>query len=209
MSTGDLPRLVGISPGDVRGQNLPGFIELACAVLDAGLPALLLREPGLNDRERLELASTLRARFPGAWLVIHDAAHLLPQGPFDAVHLGFRSLPVRTVRGILGASATIGFSAHAHDEPDSWQESDYLFASPVLETASKRGLIEPIGWQGLQAIAQRAKRPVYALGGLRAQHWQQVRRAGAHGIAVQGAIFGALDPLASVRELLQATRGAG
>ncbi len=204
MKAGELARLVGLSPGTLEPHTLDAFLPRASAALDAGLPVLLLREPLLTDADRLRAGEWLRERHPRAQLWIHDALHLAAMGPFDALHLGFRSLPPATARRLLGPSARIGFSAHAHDPDGAWRECDHLFASPVLETPSKRGLLEPLGWTGLRELCARASVPVFALGGLRAEHVAAARAQGAHGLAVRGALFDSPDAAAAAGEFLLA-----
>jgi thiamine monophosphate synthase len=46
--------------------------------------------------------------------------------------------------------------------------------------------------------------PVFALGGLRAEHVAAARAQGAHGLAVRGALFDSPDAAAAVGELLLA-----
>jgi thiamine-phosphate diphosphorylase len=194
-----LPRLVALSPGTLTGAALPGFLRAARAALGAGLPGLLLREPGLGDRECLELMSELRALCgPEAWLACHDRAHLARLARADAVHLGFRSLPPAEVRAALPGLA-IGLSTHAGDDGAEWGQADYLFHGPVRETPGKAAWQQPIGMAGLARGVLRAPRPVLAIGGLEPQDVAAVLGAGAHGLAVRRGVLAARDPARAVR----------
>jgi thiamine-phosphate pyrophosphorylase len=205
------PPLVAISPGDL-GQNAAAA-EKRCKAFarslekcrDAGLSALMLREPLLADRALLELA--LRARDvlgSDRWLCIHDRAHLVSAARADALHLGFQSLAPAAARTIVESDVAIGFSAHAGDELEAWRASDYILFGPVLYTPSKRGLKSPVGFEGLAAAVHEGRVPVWAIGGLKPEHAAEVRASGAHGVAVLSGIFGALDPAAACAEYVRA-----
>jgi thiamine-phosphate pyrophosphorylase len=142
----------------------------------------------------IRIATAARERLPrDGWLGIHDRAHLVPATRADAVHLGFRSLTPEVARAIVADEIAIGFSAHADDDAETWTAADYLVFGPVLDTSSKRGWKDPVGFDGLARAVARAACPVWALGGLKPEHAGSALTAGARGIAVQSGIFGA-DP---------------
>jgi thiamine-phosphate diphosphorylase len=195
------PKLVALSPGDAAAQK---FLSAARRATAAGLKGILLREPEMSDRALLELGVEVR-RILGAegWLAIHDRVHLAEACNADAVHLGFRSLAPKEARAILPHEIAIGFSAHAGDERGIEEGADYLFLGPVLDTPSKRGVKEPIGFEGLSEEIAKRKQPAWAIGGLRPEHTARCIEAGASGIAVLAGIFRSTDPAASTRTYLQ------
>ncbi|MEO6709107.1 MAG: thiamine phosphate synthase, partial [Planctomycetota bacterium] len=71
------PRLVALSPGDLASATARDFLARAAAAIEAGLPGLILREPGLSDREFHSLAQGLavQAKRAGAWFCVHDRVH--------------------------------------------------------------------------------------------------------------------------------------
>jgi thiamine-phosphate pyrophosphorylase len=193
------PRLVALSPGDLAAGLLLDAVRRAAAV---GLAGILLREPEMSDLALLTLARDVRAILGSkGWLGVHDRVHLAEACGADAVHLGFRSLSPKEARGILPGSISIGFSAHAGDDPGIADGADYLFLGPVLDTPSKRGRKEPIGFTGL-SVATAA--PVWAIGGLRPEHVGRCLAAGAAGIAVLGGIFQSPDPAEAAAAYLRA-----
>jgi thiamine-phosphate pyrophosphorylase len=212
------PRLVALTPGTLAEPEFAAFLAQARRAVGAGLPGILLREPGVCDRALLELALELRslvdARGPGApWLGVHDRVHVALAVRADGVHLGFRSLRPAAARraaramGGLAAPLAIGLSTHAGDRPESWREADYRFLGPVFPTPSKHGLLEPIGLDGIAdacAVADASAVPVWAIGGVQPENARAVVRAGARGVAVQAAVFGHADAARSVRALLAA-----
>jgi thiamine-phosphate diphosphorylase len=172
------------------------------AALDAGLTGVLLRERRLDERAFLALAHELRARLDAlpaprsrgsGWLGVHDRAHLAALAGADGVHLGFRSLAPAELPAFARGLA-VGLSAHAGDEPAAWAGADYLVFGPVRDTPSKRGILEPVGIDGLAAGVRAAGRPVWALGGIEPADVAPCLDAGARGVAVLRGILGARDP---------------
>ncbi len=198
-------RVLALSPGTLVDAAGPAFARAAGAAVEAGLDAIVLREPGLSDRAFLACARLVRERLGAAgWLCVHDRVHLAPAADADAVHLGWRSLPPAIARALLPARIAVGFSAHAHDDADARAGADYLTFGPVLETPSKAGRLAPTGFDGLARAVRDCALPVWALGGLRPEHVAPVLAAGASGVAVLGGIFGSSDPAAAVRRYLAA-----
>lgn len=198
------PPLLALSPGDLGRVSVERFAAAAVRARAAGLAGLVLREPTLDEHAYVELARRLRATFAGAWLAVHDRAHLaLPLGA-DAVHVGFRSLTPAVLRTWLDARLALGLSTHADDDARPWADADYLFHGPVFDTPSKRGLVEPIGLAGLVRAKGRTTRPTWALGGIRPDRVRDVLATGVQGVAVRAGIFGADDPARAVEGLLAA-----
>jgi len=203
--------LVAISPGDLGGDDAAAarrafaFLGALERCRDAGLRALLLREPAMSDRAYLELARTVRAILgPERWLGVHDRAHLVAAVRADAVHLGFRSLAPEAARTILGPEIAVGFSAHAGDDLAVWRASDYVFLGPVLDTPSKRGIKPPLGFDALATLVRESPVPAWAIGGLAPEHVVRARESGARGVAVLAGIFGAADPAAATAAYVRA-----
>ena len=102
------------------------------------------------------------------------------------------------------AGMPLGFSAHAHDAPESRAGADFLLLGPVLATPSKEGRVEPLGFEGLARECARETRPIWAIGGLKPEHARTVRAAGAGGLAVLSGVLGADDPGRAARSYLEA-----
>ena len=192
------PPLVALTPGDLAAEAVPAFLERARAAAGAGLAGILVREPEMGDRALLALARAVRGLLPpGGWLGLHDRVHLAGEAGADAVHLGFRSLAPSEARPLLAEGIAVGLSAHAGDDPAAWSAADYLFFGPVLATPSKRGLLEPVGFEGLARAAAASPCPVWAIGGLRPEHAAGCLAAGAAGLAVLAGILRAPDRIAA------------
>jgi len=181
-----------------EGRDL---LAVIAAALDAGLPAVQLRDRDLPGRPLLVLAERLRAATArtGALLFVNDRADVALAVRADGVHLGGGSIPAEVARRLLGAEALIGVSTHAPGEAPA--DADLAFFGPVWATPSKTGA------QGAARLARAVRAapvPVLAIGGVTAARVPELRAAGAAGAAVIRAILAAPDPAAATRALLAA-----
>jgi thiamine-phosphate pyrophosphorylase len=184
------------------GRNLA---DVVAAALDAGLPAVQLREKDLPGRPLLALAEHLRGLTArtGALLLVNDRVDVAIAAGADGVHLGARSMPVDVVRRVLPAGSLVGLSTHAPGEVAA-SSADFVHFGPVYVTPSKAGYGPPQGEQRVREAAAVARVPLLAIGGITADRVRAVRAAGAAGAAVIRAILAADDPAAATRELLDA-----
>lgn len=193
----NLPRVLLLTD---RSQLPPGrdLVDTVAACVGAGLEAVVLRELDLPVRERRSLAgavassgvSVIAAR---TWLAGADGMHLAStQTSLDARLAPFHGRSCHDdeeVRRAVGGGAS------------------YLTISPVAATVSKPGHGPAIGAPGVRRAADLAGRvPVFALGGVDAGNARAMRDAGAHGVAVMGAVMRAEDPAAAFGQILEATR---
>ncbi|MBX9661665.1 MAG: thiamine phosphate synthase [Nitrospiraceae bacterium] len=191
----------------VRGRSLASALQES---VDAGVPAIQLRERDLSTLELLSLAQQIRAltRDRAVPLIINDRVDLAVALDLDGVHLRASSLPVRAARRVLGAQRLIGRSAHSVTEVQQAGDdgADYVILGPIFETPSKREFGAPLGLAVLAAACRHTSVPVFAIGGITRERIASVRDAGAFGVAMIGGILGrehvgkaTVDMLASVR----------
>jgi thiamine-phosphate pyrophosphorylase len=176
--------------------------------LAAGLRAVQLREKDLEARELLALADTLRAatRRHGARLIVNDRADVALAARADGVQRTHASLPVSALRAITPAGFLVGASVHAEAEARdaAAQGADFIVFGPVYDTPSKRRHGPPQGLAALEAVARAVDRPVLAVGGLTPERVAEALAAGAAGVAVIGAIYGAARPADATKAFLDA-----
>ncbi|WP_100446595.1 thiamine phosphate synthase [Glycomyces xiaoerkulensis] len=204
MNAASLPRLHVIT--DTRDGADP--IAVAAAALEAGARLIQVRpEDHYSDRAAFDLAASLAERCDehGARCLVNDRVHIAQAVGADGVHLGDDDLPVDIVRRLLPA-AVIGGTCR---EPEAARAArragaDYLGVGPVYDTGTKNGLPPAIGLDGLAAVCAAVELPVIAIGGIDAERAGECRSAGAHGVAVVGAISGADNPKRATAELLEA-----
>lgn len=179
------------------------------AALEAGARLVQVRpEDHYTDRAAFDLATAIAAlcaRY-GASCLVNDRVHIASAVGADGVHLGADDLPIDAARRILPAASIIGGTAR---DPESARAArragaTYLGVGPVFGTTTKAGLPQPIGLEGLAAVCEAVDLPVIAIGGITAERAKLCREAGAHGVAVVGAISAAADPREATAKLLEA-----
>jgi thiamine-phosphate pyrophosphorylase len=203
MASVDFRLLLVTDRRQAQGCSLPTVIRQA---VDAGLPAVQLRERDLPTGELLSLAREIRAlTAPHAVpLIINDRVDLMLALDLDGVHLRANSLPVAVVRRLVGADRLIGISTHSIAEVRAANRdgADYVVFGPIFDTPSKRQFGSPVGLEQLAEVCRVSAVPVFAIGGMTSASVSDVRRAGAHGVAVIGAILGRRDVAAATHDLL-------
>lgn len=181
-------------------------LEVVEECLGAGLRAVQLREKDLEVRALLALAEPLReaTRRHGARLLINDRADVALAVGADGVQRTHTSLPVAALRGITPPGFLIGASAHSTAEARAaaTEGADFVVFGPVYDTPSKRRYGPPQGLAALEAAAAAAARPLLAVGGITPERVREVRAAGAAGVAVIGAVYGAARPADATKAFL-------
>jgi thiamine-phosphate pyrophosphorylase len=196
-----IPKLVLVTDRHATGgRELVGTVERA---LDAGLPAVQLRDKDLSGSALFRLAERLRAATArtGALLFVNDRVDVARAVGADGVELGATTLPVEAARPLLSAAMLVGESIHTV-EAAAATRADFVIFGPVHDTPSKRAYGPPQGVALLRAAVGRAAVPVLAIGGIDRTNAAATRATGAHGIAVVRAILAAPDPAAATRDLL-------
>lgn len=187
-----LPRLFVLT--DQRQARAP-LIEVVAACVAGGARAVVLREKHLPAGARAALAARLRpllAEVDGRLLGASD-----PGLSRDGVHLAADD-PVPTG---LAPSAWVGRSCHDRDDlaAAAAQGCTHATLSPIVPTASKPGYGPALGTGALADPPL----PTYALGGIDGPAAAiACVAAGAHGVAVMGALMRADRPDRLVADLL-------
>lgn len=188
----------------------PGRDPLAVvdAALRAGAPVVQVRGKELTDRALYDLTGRIldRCADHGATCLVDDRVHVAQAAGAAGVHVGEHDLPVEAVRrlvgtdGIVGATARDPATARAHEAAGA----TYLGVGPAYATTTKDGLPPPLGPGGVGRVAAAVDIPVIAIAAVTAARVADLVAAGAHGVAVVGAISDAPDPAAATEELLRA-----
>ena len=188
-----LPDTYLITPPDPG--DLDGFAASLKTVLRHGIRLVQLRALACD---RLEVARYARIALPlcrdaGARLLLHGDCELAEAVQADGVHLTaaqlhrFRERPLSPER-LIGASC--------HDDGElALAESlraDFAVLGPVLPTATHPGALH-LGWERFATLIDRARIPVYALGGMRSGLLDTAWRHGAQGVAGIRGFWGTAD----------------
>lgn len=164
-----------------------GLIRTVTECVDAGLTAVVVREHDLAPTARAALVREL-AELPGLVVIssrIHDVAA-------DGLHLAARqSAP---------GHGRWGRSCHSRDAVAraAAEGASWATLSPYAESASKPGRGSVLAAADLAGHSI----PVLALSGIGPHNAADAVAAGAHGVAVMGAVMRAADPAAVVADLV-------
>jgi thiamine-phosphate pyrophosphorylase len=171
----------------------------------AGVGGFQVRAKSLDDAELLALVRLVvsAVRPFGGVVVVNDRVDIALAGGADGVHLGRDDLPVAAARRIA-PNLVIGATCRSrgHVERAARDGADYAGFGPVFTSASKDGLPAPLGTDAI-AVAS-GPLPLVAIGGIDATRAASALAAGAHGVAVIGAIWRQPDPVGSAKELVAA-----
>lgn len=197
-----LPRLLVLTDRTQTGGR--PLLEVLRAAADGGARAVLVREKDLSGVERDALVEALRP-YVEVLLVAAGPTGRPALDRVDGVHLAARD-PLPTCRPRL-----LGRSCHDADElrRAGLEGCDYVTVSPVFPSPSKPGYGPPVTLAGLRALAGGSTVPVFALGGVTAERAAACVDAGAHGVAVMGAVMRAPDPAGVVAALVEAVDDTG
>lgn len=183
------------------GTDIRRFFTTLEACLEAGVRLLQLRSRLLKGEPYRLLVGEVK-RLCAAY----GARLLVNASPGEAVSLDAHGVHLNSARLLqlqerpLSAEFWVAASCHNAMEVEHAVRVgvDFVVVSPVQPTPSHPDA-EPIGWEGLSALTERATVPVYALGGMQPGHMDQAWEAGGQGIAMISGIWNAPEPGAAVR----------
>ena len=185
--------------------------SLADEAFRGGAPAVQVRIKGSSDAAVLAeckqiVAAAQRAQ---AVVIVNDRADIALAAGAHGVHGGADDLPIAELRKLLGPTRLVGGTARDPDTALRHQNdgASYVGVGPVYATATKDGLPELLGPAGVEKVAAAVDIPVIAIAGITAAQVPELLDAGAHGVAVIGAVAHAADPAAATAELLEAVGG--
>ena len=226
--------LLHVVTGDAQASR-PDFPEVGRQMLEAWGSdlALHLRLRDAAASRLLDLASELSgsAAATGGWCVVNERLDVALAAGAQAVQLGRTALPVSVAREVIrrahGAGPTHGaprtqagvrdeagggpaLGASVHTEVEAQEAAadgaSYIVLGTIFSSRTHPG-VRPHG----TAIVERCRTigvPVIGIGGIDAVGASALRRAGASGVAVVRAVWGAEDPVDASGRLIRAWRDA-
>jgi len=179
-----IPEFMMITGDFSTSENFLSKLKLS---LVAGRKLVQLRivDPAKFDFSLLHDAKKLCELFE-AQLILNSRNSDSYSESVDGFHLTTRDLMACRHRPV-GADFIVGASCHSMRELDKAMEVDldYVTVSPVLSTNSHPET-EILGWEKFEFLADQAKIPVYALGGMTIDKLNLIKQLGGHGIAAIG-----------------------
>lgn len=187
-----LPRLILIADRFTQ----PKVAARTQEAVEAGVEWVHLRDHASPQTQfedcALSLGNVLLKQNPALRISVNTRVSVAAQTGWG-VHVGGHGPSVRAVRQAM-PKHVLGFSAHDVEEGAQAAGAgvDYLFFSPVFQTASKPSALG----KGVAALGQMCntvpKTPVFALGGITPKRVKLCIEHGAYGIAVLSGVLGAL-----------------
>ena len=183
-------------------------LAVATAAIEAGAPVVQVRGKELTDRELHELTSRLLdvCTRHGATCLVDDRLHVAQGAGAHGAHVGEHDLPVAVARRVLGPELILGATARDPETARAHEAAgaNYLGVGPSYVTTTKAGLPAALGPKGVARVAAAVTIPVIAIAGVTAERIPELLEAGAHGVAVIGAVSDADDPHLATEQLLRA-----
>jgi thiamine-phosphate diphosphorylase len=184
----------------------PGLSLLdACTAAEAGGATAVQVRLKLASAAQLVAATEqlmARLRIP---VYVNDRLDVASAVGAAGVHVGADDFPPAMIRTVAPRPLRIGLSVGNLEEARRALacDADYWSVGPFYRTATKSDAGTPLGSAGFRGLAELAPEglPVIAIGGITQEHVTEVIQAGAAGIAVIAAIFGARDIERATREL--------
>ena len=201
-----IPRLHVITDDHILGRD--DFVPRAMGIMEVGGGELAfhLRGPRTSGRALYSLATALTdsAQSFGGVLLVNDRLDLALALRLPGAHLGQRSLPPEVAREILGPGCLLGLSVHSAKEADDGAGGmvDFLLVGTVFSSSSHPEGV-PGGVGRIREVLGVSSLPLLAIGGITPSDVGRVMASGAHGVAVRGGIWDAVDPRAATEVYLE------
>jgi thiamine-phosphate pyrophosphorylase len=180
-------------------------VALCRSAVHGGATMIQVRWKDGAAADVLQLAQSLVSALSVPVLVNDRVDVALAAGAAGA-HLGQDDPPLDRLRPHVPPGFLLGISVGTVEEAARarpWP-ADYWSVGPCFPTPNKPDAGPALGPDGFAALAQLAPEgvPVIGIGGITVESAPSIRRAGAAGIAVMGAVLGAPDLEAAARALI-------
>ena len=200
-------RLIAITDSLRDGPR--GLALRAAAAVFGGATMIQLRLKEESARTLVEIARTIQAMVPDVPLVVNDRADVALAAGAAGVHVGVDDLAPALLRRVVPPGFIIGASVGSEDEAARAAGADYVGIGPVFATGSKADAGTAIGAAKFAELATFCALPAVAIGGITSERVAEVMAAGASGVAVISALFGASDPTQAARAIRSALDASG
>lgn len=204
-------RLYGLLDVGVCGGDAARLAAMAAEAAAGGCTLFQYREKDIADaRAALARIRAIHQALAGrAPLLVNDRVDLALAAGVEGVHLGQSDMHPADARRLLGEAAIIGLTLKTGAQADELYRLpvDYACIGGVFATTSKDNPDPPVGLDGFARIAFRARLargadlPLGAIAGIDSSNVAAVIAAGADGVAVIRALFGAESVEGRARDL--------
>jgi thiamine-phosphate pyrophosphorylase len=187
-------------------------LEQVRLALEGAVMIIQLREKELATGNFVDLArkAVNMTRKAGAFLIINDHVDVALASGADGVHIGQDDMSLKDARRLLGQDKIIGVSVRSAEEASQAEKdgADYIAASGVFATDTKKDVGNALGRDSLQIIRKATSLPLLAIGGIKIENCAEVIKAGADGVAVVTGITMSDDIPATCRAFIEEIKRA-
>lgn len=131
----------------------------------------------------------------GSQLILNSPKNLLDEIDADGIHLPSSKYMTESERPI-SKSHILSVACHDVDQLRHAEiiDADIAVLCPIFSTpSSPHG--QPMGWKKFSMLTKCVEIPIYALGGLQIEDYEQARKQGAYGIAAKRGLWNLNKPL--------------
>jgi thiamine-phosphate pyrophosphorylase len=187
-------RLYGIL--DLAYVPPANLVRMALDMVEGGVDILQLRAKSFIPDDVRWFAEQIHPVTSGAGvpLVINDFPEVAADVGAEGVHLGQDDISVERARQVAGYRTAIGKSTHsvAQAMAAAGEDTDYLGFGPIFATPTKPDYA-PIGVSEIRTVHEIVKKPIFCIGGIKAENLAVVIEAGARRVVIVSAILQAAD----------------
>ena len=193
-------RLYGIL--DLAFVPPANLVRMALDMVEGGVDILQLRAKAFIPDDVRWFAEQVHpvTSAAGVPFVINDFPEVATDVGAEGVHLGQDDIPVERARQVAGYRTLIGKSTHsvAQAMAAAGEDTDYLGFGPLFATPTKPAYT-PIGVNEIRLVHEMVNKPIFCIGGIKAENLGAVIEAGARRVVIVSAILQAEDVAAYCR----------
>lgn len=171
-------------------------------VLEAGGEWIQLRMKNFSVEEVKETALKVQllCKEFEAIFILNDNVQLTNEIDADGVHLGLSDTPISKAIELFDENKIIGGTANSYEDVVQRinEGCDYIGLGPFRFTKTKANLSPVLGLEGYKALIDRLTEaqlriPIIAIGGIEIEDISSILLTGIQGVALSGALSGALS----------------
>ena len=186
------------------------YFQSAVLALKGGLRFIQLRMKDSNREELISTGKRIKEECDkyNSLFILDDHVELVNEIGANGVHLGKEDMPIKEARKILGKNKIIGGTANNFEDIVKHYNdgADYIGLGPLRYTNTKKKLSPILGFEGYREIIEKCKTqgidiPIYAIGGIRIEDIEGLKRIGVFGIAISSLILESEDSETTINEI--------
>lgn len=186
------------------------YFQSAVLALKGGLRFIQLRMKDSNREELISTGKRIKEECDkyNSLFILDDHVELVNEIGANGVHLGKEDMPIKVARKILGKDKIIGGTANNFEDIVKHYNdgADYIGLGPLRYTNTKKKLSPILGFEGYREIIEKCKTqgidiPIYAIGGIRIEDIEGLKRIGVFGIAISSLILESKNSETTINEI--------